>query len=99
MNRLQKLMAALTHLSECEGFGLEMQRIRRTILQELNRDTADLRGRALIDRLSDEELAIAIRVRDERLELYFGPHIEPFTFNYIRSERPNVAATEFSRRC
>jgi hypothetical protein len=98
MNRLQNLTAALTHLSECEGFGLEVQRIRRTILQELNRDTADLRGRALIDRLSDEELAIAICVRDERLELYCGPHINPFMFNYIRSERPGVAAIEFSRR-
>ncbi|NJM74708.1 MAG: hypothetical protein HC852_01780 [Acaryochloridaceae cyanobacterium RU_4_10] len=97
MNRLQHLTEALTHLSCCNGFELEVERIRRIVLEELNRDTADLRGRALIDRLTDEELAIAIRIRDERLELYFGAHIEPFTFNYIRSERP-IAAIEFSRR-
>jgi hypothetical protein len=98
MNRLQHLTEALTHLSCCEGFELEVERIRRIVFEELARETKDLQGAALVDRLDDAHLAIAIRSREPRLELYVGPHINPFMLNYIRSERPNVAAVEFSRR-
>jgi hypothetical protein len=98
MNKLQHLVEALSHLSEVDGFGLECYRIKAVIQQALEEKTESLEGSAFIDRLSDEELAIAIRIKDPRLELYFGPHICPFMFNYIRSKRPSVAAVEFSRK-
>ncbi len=95
--RIQHLMTALHHLGQVEGFELEMSRLRLAIQEIYEQRTSNLRGQALIERLDDEELAAAIRVREERLDLYSGPHIDPFMFNYIRHHRPQVAAVEFSR--
>jgi hypothetical protein len=98
VNKAQHLCEALMHLQEVDGFSLECLRIKAVINEILQEKTEGLTGAALIDRLSDEELAIAIRTRDKRLLLYFGCHIDPFVFNYIRHERPNVASVEFSRK-
>ena len=98
MNRIQHLAAALIHLSNCEGFSLEIERIRRVINDELDRITDELEGTALIDRLTDQELAIAIQVKNPRLNLDCGGHLNPSIFNYIRHHRPLIAAQEFGRK-
>lgn len=100
MTKIQHLMQALHHLNEAGGpeFDLMRRQLQIAITAIYTEKTENLTGTALVDRLTDEELAAAIRIREERLELYFGSQIEPGMFNYIRHQRPQVAQAEFSRR-
>ncbi|MEM6839579.1 MAG: hypothetical protein AAF609_22400 [Cyanobacteria bacterium P01_C01_bin.120] len=100
MTRIQHLMEALHHINQAGGSELDLVRrqLQFAIAAIYEADTKDLRGVALIDRLDDEQLAAAIRIKDERLELHAGPHLSPQIFNYIRHQRPRVASVEFSRR-
>lgn len=96
--RIQHLMEALYHLNQVNGLVLEKRTIKLAIQAVYETKTEDLTGQALIDRLTDEELAGAIRSNCPRLGLYQGGHIDPSIFGYIRRNRPTVAAVEFSRR-
>lgn len=96
MTKIQHLMEALHHLNQVEGFELEKQKIKLSIQSLYSAKTEKLEGEALIDRLSDEELIAAIRIRDPRLGIYNGPHIDPFKFNYVRHTRSAVASIAFS---
>jgi hypothetical protein len=95
---IQHLMEALHHLSQVDDTQLEQHRIQLRIKAIYEAKTEGLEGRALIDRLDDDELVAAIRAKDGRLGLYSGPHLEPTKFQYIRRQRLKAAATAFSSR-
>jgi hypothetical protein len=98
MNKLNKLAEAYSILIGVEGFDLEAKRIKAVMMSILAQDKNDLVGKDYIDKLTDEELSAALRINDPRLDFAKCGFINPQIFNYIRLNRSNVAAVEFSRK-
>jgi beta-phosphoglucomutase-like phosphatase (HAD superfamily) len=81
LNALQSLMAV-------PNTGLEQTAIKRKIEALSTANTEGLEGKALIDVMGDEQLAIAIADGDKRIGL--EPHPDPFIWNHIRNTRPKA---------
>ena len=81
LNALQSLMAV-------PNTELEQTAIKRKIEALSTASTEGLTGKALIDVMGDEQLAIAIADGDTRIGL--RPHPDPRIWNYITNTRPNA---------
>lgn len=97
MSKISHLMCALDHLNQVHGLELVKRSITFEIKSILAKHTCDLEGTALIDRLSDDELIAAIAVKEPRLKIYEQGFIDPAHLNYVRQNRPSVAAIAFSK--
>ena len=81
LNALQSLMAV-------PNTELEQTAIKRKIEALSNANIEGLKGRALIDVMGDEQLAIAIADGDPKIGL--RPHPDPTIWNYITKTRPKA---------
>ena len=82
------LLNALRSLMAVPNTELEQTAIKRKIEALSTAKTEGLKGKALIDVMGDEQLAIAIADGDRRLGLV--PHPDPFIWNHIRNTRPKA---------
>jgi hypothetical protein len=85
-----KVLNAIEILGDVQGCELEITSLSHKVKAMYEQGKDGLEGIPFIDACSDEELAAALKMGDPRTHM--RPFICPFTFNYLRRNRPRALA-------
>lgn len=85
-HNIRKVLEAVELLRDVQGCDLEVASLSHKIQAMYSQGKEGLKGIEFIDACTDDELIAALFQQDPRTNIW--PHVCPFTFAYLRKNRP-----------